>query len=221
MTKRIFGAIFFAVLSLAACSKTDDNDKGTNATVPTPVAVDLGLSVKWASFNLGASAPEEYGDYYAWGEIKTKNSYSFLTYKFGTESTGPLSKYNSASILDLEDDAAHILLGGNWRMPTISEWEELRSNCEWSLNESRNGYKVTGGNGNSIFLPLAGFRSETYLLKAGEAGLYWSSTSFERATKDEPWNAWFEHLYPDDDIYAIMEDYAMRCYGMTIRPVIK
>lgn len=102
-------------------------------------------------------------------------------------------------------------------MPTISDWEELRTNCEWSLNESRNGYKVTGGNGNSIFLPLAGFWSEASLIRAGEVGRYWSSTSFERETKDEPWNAWLESLYTDD----ILEDYAMRCYGMTIRPVIK
>lgn len=215
MKKHFSWAMMIAIVSLFACSKT--NDQGTSAKVPTPVAVDLGLSVKWASFNLGATTPEAYGDYFAWGEIQTKSSYTFLTYKFGTEPAGPLSKYSSPSTLDLEDDAAHVLLGGNWRMPTIDEWEELRTHCDWSWNESKSGYTVTGKNGNSIFLPLAGMRDDTSLSQTGESGRYWSSTSFARETKDEPWSAWLESLYSDD----VLEDYGMRSYGLTIRAVTK
>ena len=99
--------------------------------------VDLGLSVKWATFNVGATKPEEYGDYYAWGETETKNDYSWSTYKWSDETGNILSKYNTSiyygtvdnkHVLDAEDDVAHVKWGGKWRMPTQSEQEEHHSN---------------------------------------------------------------------------------------------
>ena len=151
------------------------------------IAVDLGLSVKWAECNLGASSPEEYGDYYAWGETEIKTTYNWSTYKFGTSSSGPFSKYNTSSsygtvdnktVLDPEDDVANVKLGGNWRMPTDTEWTELRTKCKWTWTTRNgvNGRRVTGPSGNSIFLPTAGYRYDSNLYSVGSYGLYWSSS---------------------------------------------
>ena len=155
---------------------------------PLPEAVDLGLpsELKWASFNLGASAPEEYGDYFAWGETEPKESNSWETYKWSMGSNNTLTKYCSNSeygyngftdtktVLDLEDDAANVNLGGKWRMPTIEEWTELQTQCawEWTIMNGIYGRKVTGPNGNRIFLPAAG---DQYY-DVGSAGRYWSSS---------------------------------------------
>lgn len=138
-----------------------------------PEAVDLGLSVKWASFNVGASKPEEFGGYYAWGEVETKTEYSWETYKWckGTEIT--LTKYCNNSeygyngytddkyVLDPEDDVAHVEWGGSWRMPTHEEMRELTETCTWTreIKDSIDGVKITGSNGNSIFIPAAGYYS--------------------------------------------------------------
>ena len=152
----------------------------------TPLAVDLGLSVKWASFNVGASKPEEYGFYYAWGETKPMDDYSWDTYKWGKE----LTKYctdssygyngftDGKTVLDPEDDVAHVKLGGKWRMPTDAEWTELRNNCTWkgTMINGVIGRQVTGPNGNSIFLPAAGSRSGTGLFYEGSHGYFWSSS---------------------------------------------
>ena len=152
----------------------------------TPLAVDLGLSVKWASFNVGASKPEEYGFYYAWGETKPMDDYSWDTYKWGKE----LTKYctdssygyngftDGKTVLDPEDDVAHVKLGGKWRMPTDAEWTELRNNCTWkgTMINGVIGRQVTGPNGNSIFLPAAGSRSGTGLFYKGSHGYFWSSS---------------------------------------------
>ena len=128
--------------------------------------VDLGLSVKWATCNVGATTPEGYGDYFAWGETEPKTTYSWSTYKWcnGTERT--ITKYctdsdygtvDNKSTLELTDDAAHVNWGGKWRMPTDDELCELisSSNCTWTWTTQNgvNGYKVTSKkNGNSIFL---------------------------------------------------------------------
>lgn len=135
-----------------------------------PKAVDLGLSVKWADRNLGAPTPEEYGEYYGWGETSPKSDYDWSTLKYCTDGEGrhfnkyvpsDKSKYWSGSgspdnktRLDLSDDAARAKLVGKWRIPTKAEWEELKEKCKWSWTGS--GYMVTGPNGRSIFLPAAG-----------------------------------------------------------------
>jgi hypothetical protein len=164
--------------------------------MPIPEAIDLGLSVKWASFNLGASKPEEYGDYFAWGETEPKNLYLFSTYKLCRGSYNTMTKYctnsdygyngfvDGKTVLDLEDDAAHVRLGRGWRMPTETERKELIQNCtwEWMSVNGVNGQKVTGSNGNSIFIPAAGYHYYSYdyysdyLDRDGTLGIYWTST---------------------------------------------
>lgn len=155
------------------------------------VAVDLGLpsGLKWASFNVGATAPEEYGDYYAWGEVATKSDYSQATYEHfrietGTDADG--FDYEEQVWVDLGDisgteyDVAHQKWGGSWRMPTESEFQELREYCTWKWGAKNTvyGYKVTGSNGNWIFLPAAGYRNTTDLDGDGSYGNYWSSTPY-------------------------------------------
>ena len=142
-------------------------------------AVDLGLSVKWASWNFGANKPEGYGVYLSWGEKKAKSDYSWDSYKWGN----PPAKYNQTDgIKKLEDtdDVVRTYWKGCWRMPTAEEEKELYDNCEWEYTQvnSVNGYKITGPNGNSIFLPAAGiYDGGGNLTSVNAIGWYWSSTS--------------------------------------------
>lgn len=150
-------------------------------------AVDLGLSVKWATCNLGATRPEECGDYYAWGETESKENYLLKTYKW-YNSHDKLTKYNTSTlhgtvdnktVLEAEDDVARVKLGGKWRTPADTEWIELRNACTWTWTTlgGVNGYKVTSKiNGNSIFLPAAGYRHDSSLYDVGLCGNYWSSS---------------------------------------------
>ena len=153
--------------------------------------VDLGLSVKWATCNVGATKPEEYGDYFAWGEIAPKEEYSWSTYTYCNGSSSSLTKYNYNSSLgfvdnktqlELSDDAARANWGGKWRMPTDAELTELREQCTWTWTTQNGvyGYKVTskksGYTNNSIFLPAAGNRGVSSLMSDGKLGHYWSST---------------------------------------------
>ena len=131
--------------------------------------VDLGLSVKWATMNVGATSPEEYGYYFAWGETEPKDYYHSSTYKWCNGSYNNLTKYcidsdfgtvDNKTVLDLADDAAHINWGGAWRMPTVEEQQELLNNCTWTWTTQNgvNGYLVTSKkNGNSFFLACSGF----------------------------------------------------------------
>lgn len=185
--------------------------------------VDLGLSVKWATMNVGASSPEDYGDYFAWGETSTKSSYDWSTYKHCNGSATSLTKYNNSSsygtvdnktTLELSDDAARANWGSSWRMPTDAELTELRSNCiwTWTTQNGVNGYKVTSkSNGNSIFLPAAGFRYDSSLSSAGSDGNYWSSS----LNTGYPYLAW--------DVYfnsgCVYRGSNHRLYGFTVRPV--
>ncbi len=176
----------------ASCTVTVKKDLSLPSNVE---AVDLGLpsGLKWATMNVGASSPEEYGEYFAWGETEPKTSYVWTTYKFnlGTDENGPFSKYvidpaygtvDNKAVLDPEDDAAHVNWGGSWRMPTNEEWTELINKCTWTwiwtTENGVNGRKVTGPNGKSIFLPATGGRSGTDLTYAGDGGDYWSSSLY-------------------------------------------
>ena len=136
--------------------------------------VDLGLSVKWATCNVGASKPEDYGNYYAWGETSTKSTYSESNSKTYGKQMSDI-KGNS------QYDAAIANWGGTWRLPTKAELEELDNKCtwKWTTQNGVNGYKVTGPNGNSIFLPAAGGLAGSALYFAGEHAGYWSSTPYE------------------------------------------
>ena len=195
-------------------------------SVPIPEAVDLGLpsGLKWASFNIGASAPEDYGDYYAWGETEPKADYSWETYKWCLDSHA-FTKYCSNSqmgyngftdgktVLDTEDDAAHVNLGGGWRIPRNDEWAELRNNCTWIWTTQNGVYgrMVTGPNGNSIFIPAVGYGIDTDRLEYGLYGRYWSSS--------------LDTNYPSSAIEAyfssgdVLESGNYRCYGLPVRPV--
>ena len=147
-----------------------------------PEAVDMGLSVKWATCNLGADAPEGYGDYYAWGETSVKEKYQTETYAFCGEGPYGLTKYNAGFKLNLlaeaEDDAVQAKLGNGWRMPTFVEMNELVQQCDWELTTMNGvaGYKVTSQkNGASIFLPAAGYMEGGELCYGGTAGRYWTA----------------------------------------------
>ena len=153
--------------------------------VPAPEAVDLGLGVKWANMNVGAISPEDYGDYFAWGETQPKSIYNWSTYKWCNGSYDTQTKYitnsrygtvDNKTVLDPEDDAAHVNWGGSWRMPTDAEWTELRTKCTWTWTSENgvHGTLVTGPNGKSIFLPEAGRRNDTGLIAGW--GYYWSSS---------------------------------------------
>ena len=185
--------------------------------------VDLGLSVKWATCNVGASSPEEYGDYFAWGETVPKSDDSWTTYKWceGTDST--LTKYNINSDygivddrirLEMEDDAACANWGEKWRIPTDAEWSELIDNCisMWTIQNGVLGRKfMSKKNGNSIFLPAAGRWFEGSLTDARSHGFYWSSS----LCTDAPDNAYCV----DFSSRGIYLDPGSRSSLMPVRPV--
>ena len=185
--------------------------------------VDLGLSVKWATFNVGASKPEEYGDYFAWGETEPKTTYDWSNYKWCNGSETTLTKYNTNSdygivdnktTLELSDDAAHVNWGGSWRIPTDAELLELRDQCTWTWTTQNgvNGHKVTSNkNGNSIFLPAAGFRGGSSLSRAGSNGYFWSSSLNTYYSS----NAYYLAFSSSD--VGWFNDY--RYYGQSVRPV--
>ena len=188
--------------------------------------VDLGLSVKWATCNVGATKPEEYGDYFAWGETQPKSTYDWSTYKYCNGSSTSLTKYNNSSsygtvdnktTLELSDDAARANWGGSWRMPTKAEQDELRNNCTWTWTTQNgvNGYKVTskksGYTNNSIFLPAAGYRYDSSRYSAGSYGSYWSSSLYTGSPNDA-WDVYFGSG-------SVNSDLSSRCSGRSVRPV--
>ncbi len=192
------------------------------------LAVDLGLpsGIKWASCNVGATTPEGYGNYYAWGEVTTKEEYSWTTYKYANDSYNTLTKYcndstygnngfkDNKTTLDLGDDAALMNWGGVWRMPTEAEITELRTNCTWTWTTQNNvnGYLVTSKtNSNSIFLPAAGYRVVADLLYVGSYGYYWSSSLYGSYPSD----AW----YLDFDSGNQGRYGGIRSYGWSVRAV--
>lgn len=187
--------------------------------------VELGLSVKWAGWNVGASEPEGYGGYYAWGEIEEKDAYYENTYLYYSESdsSGEGEWIDiGENISATEYDVARQKWGDSWRMPTSEEIRELRTECTWTWVRYKgvNGYKVTGPNGNSIFLPAAGGIVGESLCWQGSYGRYWSGT----LTEDYVFNAWalyfdetFDIIYPYPIPYDIFGNF--RSDGYTVRPV--
>ena len=181
--------------------------------------VDLGLSVKWATCNVGASKPEEYGDYFAWGETSTKKIYD----RDNCPTIGlSISQLQAQGYIDGEGnltsqyDAARANWGGSWRMPTEYEWQELIDKCKWEWGKV-NGVKVnkvTGPNGNSIFLPAAGVCDGSSLDIAGSIGYYWSSTPDEGSD----YRAYILFFYGGDHS---MYCYYFRSSGSSVRPVLE
>ena len=202
----------------------------------TPEAVDLGLSVKWASYNLGASQPQELGYYYAWGETSTKDSFHTSNYKFYPNGDGNLiSKYvvpneygyndhgtpDYNNILDPEDDAASVALGEGWRIPTIDEFQELLDNCSFTLEERNgvNGYRVTSN--------VDGYTSQSIFLPSDESmngdAIYWTSALCCKAFGSSTWSdsaCTFDVMVnPSNTNYGFLGWYRAREDGYLIRPV--
>lgn len=183
--------------------------------------IDLGLSVKWATCNIGADSPEEYGNYYAWGERSISDGDAF-SYKW-FETSGEISYYTKywshgkdadyKYQLDLSDDVAYTKWGTSWRMPTREEVNELINECRWykSSQSGVNGYKVVGPNGNNIFLPAGGKLSGGNKSLVGEYAYYWSSSLYI----DNSMRAYIVHT----DKKEVTCGNAERYVALPVRPV--
>jgi len=193
--------------------------------------VDLGLSVKWATCNVGAANPEEVGGLFAWGETEPKSDYSYSTYKFSKNGgKGSYTKYSdndNKTVLDLEDDVAHVKWGGSWRMPTWEEMDELLNECTWTWTELNGieGFRVTskkaGYEDRSIFLPVNKYSDAAAIAEGSmypSYGAYWSSTlchdqlMFMMEDHDHAWG----YLFCSD---APLGSGGYRNEGQSIRPV--
>ena len=194
--------------------------------------VDLGLpsGLKWAKCNVGATSETDYGYYFQWGDIedKSKSDCSWKTYKYYNGSSDTLTKYNNSTsfgetldnktTLDLEDDAARVHMGGDWRMPTRDEFRELfdYTNNEWISNYNGtgvNGRKFTSKtNGNSIFIPASGYRLGSSFDGQGIHSEVWSSSV-------DTSNAWTLYFYGSDDFVPDSE--SSRDFGLSVRGVFK
>ena len=189
-------------------------------------AVDLGLGVQWANKNLGACTPTEYGDYFAWGETQVKDTYTDASYQWKKD--GKLTRYCALAatdlwygnttpdewvVLDAEDDAARVYLGDGWRMPTREEQEALKKECKVSKEELDGvaGFRVTGPNGNSIFIPASGRKSEKGLEFDGKYAYLWSSSLYTTVSTSA-------HSY---NLLAGMAicGFSDRAIGLPVRPV--
>ena len=215
----IFACLFMALSSfLVSCGDTKSDPYNGHEYV------DLGLpsGIKWATCNVGATKPEEFGGYYAWGETEEKSNYDWSTYKWCSGSDDNMTKYctdsdystvDNKTILDPEDDVAHVKWGGSWRMPTLDEQNELLNNCTWTWTTLNgvNGYKVTGPNDNSIFLPAAGIRDGTAVYGIGGVGYYWSSSLCSRSSYCAYYLYFYSGYHDWDDDY--------RFSGLSVRPV--
>lgn len=197
--KFLLAIVAVAAMMLVGCRKPDDpnnggnNDNNDTITLENHEYVDLGLpsGTLWATCNVGASRPEDCGDYFAWGETVTKAVYDWKSYKYGhcPDDHFAITKYCTDSIYGLDgfvdnltvlepaDDAATANWGADWRMPTKEEWKELflKTTCVWTTQNGMDGRLLIGANGNSIFLPATGFRIDGELIGPG-LGIYWSSS---------------------------------------------
>lgn len=192
-------------------------------------AVDLGLSVKWANMNVGATSPEDFGDFFAWGEVESKTTYTWENYKWANGAKDKITKYSKGGpeywdgtgnpdmndTLEPEDDAAHVILGGKWRTPRDRDISELIRECtvEHASVNGIDGLKVTGPNGNSIFLPAAGYYEETYY-GGNFGGAYWCS----QLGSILPYLAMHMFFQMNNDASLIYAT-TYRCDGLSIRPV--
>ena len=204
----------------------------TQLTINTEY-VDLGLSVKWATMNIGAEKESDYGIMFAWGQtdnavatnfVDSENyPYSWATYKYYNGPSNTLTKYNTSTsygenpdnktVLDPEDDAATQIMGSDWRMPTQTEWQELLNNTtnEWTQVNGVNGYKFTGSNSNSIFIPAAGYCYDGSAYNVGYGGYVWSSS----LRTSNPYDAWYLYFYSSN---CSMSN-SNRCNGRSVRGV--
>ena len=210
--------VAFSVL-LVSCEQDVDNEESSeNGCFHNGHEyVDLGLpsGTKWATCNVGATEPWEYGGYYAWGETEEKDNYDWSTYKWCNGSYDTMTKYcidsdygtvDNKTILDLEDDVAHVKWGGSWRMPTIEEYEELGRLCTlvWCSVNNVFGCKVIGPNGNNVFFPAA-----------GNVVVGWLNTLYN---KEEDYAYCIELEFAESELGY---DAYYREMGLSVRPVCK
>ena len=186
------------------------------AQVPQTDFIDLGLPSRtfWSTCNVGAVLPEEAGSFFAWGETKNKQSYELESYKHFFMETGTCG--NLGNIGGTRNDAATMNLGGPWRMPTLKEVKELVEQCNWKWTEVNGvgGMKVTGPNGNSIFLPATGYRWGGKLFGEEDFGYYWTDTQRGYYNLDHAWSLYFDYTG------AHTCDFNFRRYhGHVVRPV--
>ena len=185
--------------------------------------VELGDGLKWATCNVGATTPQENGDFFAWGETSIKDDYGYSNYKYLTNQK--YTKYNesdSKTKLDLEDDAARANWGGTWRMPTNEELEWLRQNCTWKWTDNYGGIGaigvtvtsiVPGYEGNRLFFPAAGFQTNSATIDVGSKGNYWSSCLKPVSIEVKTEQAYNLHFY-GCEVTA-----STRFSGLSVRPV--
>ena len=227
------------VLFAASCGKDDDPNQGGNNSgqndsiiddsviVQVHDFVDLGLpsGTLWATCNVGATTPEGYGNYFAWGETEPKTTYNWSTYKYCNADYDQLTKYCSNSsygyngftdnltVLQPCDDAATASWGSGWCMPTMEQWDELFQNTTytWTTQNGVSGRLFTASNGRSLFLPAAGYRWDDELSSVGSNGYYWSGslgTDYPNRTVNFGFNSGSCGMY-----------YYYRCAGQSVRAV--
>ena len=188
---------------------------------PHAIDLDLPSGTKWACCNVGASSPEGYGGYYAWGETGEKSEYTWENYAYNNSSTHDYSNIGSdytnigSNIAGTQYDVAHVKWGGEWKMPTKEQCDELCNNCtyQWTTVNGISGGKFIGSNGSSIFLPAVGCRWESYLDNAGSGGYYWSSNQYSSGSN----HACYLYIYSGgaDTSNRFLD----RCIGQGVRPV--
>jgi hypothetical protein len=235
-TTRLYTLVALLMVFTISCNKLEDqnnggNDNGGNNGGGNQINheyVDLGLpsGTLWATCNVGADMPEDYGDYFAWGETNQKDFYDWNTYKYCNGDYNKLTKYcsnpnfgdnnftDNLTVLQPADDAASISWGNDWRTPTQAQWQELENNISsiWTTLNGVNGRLFTANNGNSIFFPAAGFHSESSFNDISKSGRYWSS-SLITGSPSYAWHYGF-------GLYTTNVNGSGRRYdGQSIRPV--
>ncbi|MCQ2189802.1 MAG: hypothetical protein MJZ00_07860 [Paludibacteraceae bacterium] len=227
-TLNFVATVGLMIFATGCVNNETKKNEGGEAQTSKCESVDLGLTsgTKWASCNVGADAPEAYGDYFAWGETISKEVYSDTTYKYyiaadsvaADSSAKKVWKNIGADIAGTEYDAATAVMGDAWKMPTEAQCKELIYECDWAWTEVNgvNGYKVTGKNGNSIFLPAAGLRGAGDVVNNDKIGGFWSSTICDAP---ETSGDFAMHLNYYSESHAVEK--GGRGYGRTIRAVAK
>lgn len=227
--------LVMAMLFVVGCTKPDDPNSGGNnnagndsGSINGHAYVNLGLpsGTLWATCNVGANSPEEFGDYFAWGETQPKMSYDWSTYKWCNSNYNQLTKYcnsirygyngftDNLTALRVGDDAAVQNMAGGWQMPSVDQWNELLRNTTqtWTTLNGVKGFLITATNGQSIFLPAAGCRYFNILNDVGFFGRYWSSSLYT----DGASSGWY--FYFNSMRYSGMDDFD-RCDGISVRAV--
>jgi len=210
----VIGATLLQAQSITVHQTCGQNGQVVKAIPPEAAqAVDLGLSVKWANMDVGATFQNGYGDYFAWGETVTKDNYYWWLYFDTNDGGSTFTKYNNnggKTVLDPEDDAAHVNWGGSWRMPTKAEWQELIDNCTWTVITTDGGKTINGWvNGYKVTSNKEGYTDKFIFLPLGE---YWSSSLYEDRS-DYAWGLGF-NWYNYDFISS------SRANGQSVRPVL-